>query len=167
MNQPDTPTPQERANKIVAGFTLNRPFPYSVLTDEIAAAIREAVAEATESLRAERNALAAFKIWVHNYLDGKGIPTHPDGPHSREGCRIGDRMDLVFAEQERLQERVRRLEESLKDAITVTDQPLTQLPCGSPEMTSREYQIYMVCCEATGLLANIRRRAEEAPNHDE
>jgi hypothetical protein len=39
--------------------------------------------------------LQAFKDWVHAYLDGLGIPTHPDGPHSKEGCRIGDRMDIL------------------------------------------------------------------------
>ena len=40
--------------------------------------------------------LQKFKDWVHAYLDAKGVPTHPDGPHSKEGCRIGDRMDWVF-----------------------------------------------------------------------
>lgn len=49
--------------------------------------------------------LAAFKQWVHAYLDGKGVPTHPDGPHSKEGCRVGDRMDLVFAELDELRAR--------------------------------------------------------------
>lgn len=55
-----------------------------------------------EQLRQERDALLKFKNWVHAYLDSKGVPTHPDGPHSRCGCRIGDRMDLVFAELTRL-----------------------------------------------------------------
>ncbi len=52
-------------------------------------------------VQGERNALARFKAWVHDYLDAKGVPTHPDGPHGAEGCRIGDRMDFVFAEMER------------------------------------------------------------------
>ncbi len=47
-------------------------------------------------LTAERDKLAAFKAWVHNYLDAKGIPHHPPGTHGKEGCRIGDRMDYVF-----------------------------------------------------------------------
>lgn len=50
--------------------------------------------------RADR--LEKFKQWVHSYLDARGVPAHPDGPHSKEGCRIGDRMDLVFAELQRL-----------------------------------------------------------------
>lgn len=40
--------------------------------------------------------LQAFKDFVHRRLDTAGIPTHPDGPHSKEGCRIGDRLDLVI-----------------------------------------------------------------------
>ncbi len=51
---------------------------------------------------AERDHLAKFKAWVHNYLDAKGIPTHPDGVHGAEGCRIGDRLDFVFAELDSL-----------------------------------------------------------------
>lgn len=53
-------------------------------------------------IESERDALRKFKEWVHAYLDAKGIPTHPDGPHSKDGCRIGDRMDLVFAELDQL-----------------------------------------------------------------
>lgn len=41
--------------------------------------------------------LQRFKDWVHAYLDAKGIPHHPLGTHGAEGCRIGDRMDYVFA----------------------------------------------------------------------
>jgi hypothetical protein len=55
----------------------------------------------TENLKldlvtAERDKLAAFKKWVHNYLDSKGVPQHPLGVHGAEGCRIGDRMDWVW-----------------------------------------------------------------------
>ncbi len=48
------------------------------------------------AIEKEKNALAAFKEWVHAYLDSKGVPHHPPGPHGAEGCRIGDRMDYVF-----------------------------------------------------------------------
>lgn len=41
--------------------------------------------------------LQAFKDFVHKRLDDAGIPTHPDGPHSKEGCRIGDRLDIALA----------------------------------------------------------------------
>lgn len=62
-------------------------------------------------LRAERDALAKFKAWVHDYLDGKGIPHHPPGTHGAAGCRIGDRMDYVFAERDELRGRVMMLME--------------------------------------------------------
>lgn len=45
----------------------------------------------------ERDKLQAFKDWVHAYLNGKGVPHHPPGVHGAEGCRIGDRMDWVWA----------------------------------------------------------------------
>lgn len=41
--------------------------------------------------------LQAFKDYVHARLDAAGIPTHPDGEHSKAGCRIGDRLDIALA----------------------------------------------------------------------
>lgn len=65
--------------------------------------VSEAVEAATMlTVIAERDHLARFKQFVHTYLDGKNIPHHPPGIHGAEGCRIGDRMDFVFAEIERL-----------------------------------------------------------------
>lgn len=46
---------------------------------------------------AERDKLAKFKAWVHEYLDTHGVPFHPPGTHGAEGCRIGDRMDWLMA----------------------------------------------------------------------
>lgn len=43
------------------------------------------------------DALERFKAYVHQRLDEAGIPTHPDGEHSKAGCRIGDRLDLALA----------------------------------------------------------------------
>ncbi len=51
-----------------------------------------------DCLKAQRDKLQAFKDWCHSYLDTHGVPKEfPDGPHSREGCRIGDRMDWLMA----------------------------------------------------------------------
>lgn len=50
--------------------------------------------------QAAREALQAFKEYVHKRLDDAGIPTHPNGEHSAAGCRIGDRLDIVFAQLE-------------------------------------------------------------------
>ena len=52
-----------------------------------------------ERMRAEVAALQAFKDYVHERLDQAGIPTHPDGEHSKAGCRIGDRLDIALAAQ--------------------------------------------------------------------
>jgi hypothetical protein len=45
-------------------------------------------------------ALQNFKIFVHKRLDEAGIPTHPEGEHSKHGCRIGDRLDIALAKKE-------------------------------------------------------------------
>jgi hypothetical protein len=66
-------------------------------------------------LIAEVEALRAFKTWVHAYLDGKGVPKEfPDGPHTKEGCRIGDRLAWVWAERDRLQARVAEIAEHVR-----------------------------------------------------
>ena len=56
--------------------------------------------EEIKTLQSERDKLAAFKSWVHSYLDVHGVPHHPPGTHGAEGCRIGDRLDWVFAQLE-------------------------------------------------------------------
>lgn len=40
--------------------------------------------------------LQAFKDYVHQRLDEAGIEKEPNGEHSKSGCRIGDRLDLVL-----------------------------------------------------------------------
>jgi hypothetical protein len=46
---------------------------------------------ALEALRLQR-----FKDWVHDWLDNHDVPVEfPDGPHTVEGCRIGDRLDYL------------------------------------------------------------------------
>lgn len=45
---------------------------------------------------AEVEALKAFKAYVHKRLDDAGIEKNPDGEHSKYGCRIGDRLDIVL-----------------------------------------------------------------------
>jgi len=39
--------------------------------------------------------LEAFKNYVHQRLDAMGIEKEPNGKHSANGCRIGDRLDLL------------------------------------------------------------------------
>jgi hypothetical protein len=40
----------------------------------------------------------AFKAWTHAYLDKKGVPSVVEDEHLAAGCRIGGRMDWVFAQ---------------------------------------------------------------------
>lgn len=47
--------------------------------------------------------LRRFKDYVHGRLDDAGIPTHPGGPNSAAGCRIGDRLDVLLSRIEALE----------------------------------------------------------------
>lgn len=49
-------------------------------------------------MREGRDKLAAFKAYVHKRLDDQGVPVDPDSPHKAEGCRIGGRLDWLFAD---------------------------------------------------------------------
>lgn len=48
------------------------------------------------TLAHEIDKLQAFKDYVHERLDDAGIATHPEGEHSKHGCRIGDRLDIAL-----------------------------------------------------------------------
>lgn len=52
---------------------------------------------ALPALVARVRELEKFKAYVHKRLDDAGIDTHPDGPHSKEGCRVGDRLDIALS----------------------------------------------------------------------
>lgn len=51
--------------------------------------------------------LQKFKEWVHAYLDAQGVPREfPDGKHTKEGCRVGDRLDWLMVQLKEARERV-------------------------------------------------------------
>lgn len=75
----------------------------TVQRDELAQAVQETLAHAGK--------LTKFKNYVHTRLDAAGVPTDPDSPHKAEGCRIGGRLDWLFAHgTPAIAERVARLE---------------------------------------------------------
>lgn len=55
--------------------------------------------------------LQRFKDFVHERLDRMGIKKEPNGAHSKDGCRVGDRLDLV----ERAVSELRRFAETAWD----------------------------------------------------
>ena len=68
-----------------------------IATAREALTVNERLARDVVKLVDERNKLQAFKDWVHAYLDAQGVPREfPDGKHTKEGCRIGDRMDWLM-----------------------------------------------------------------------
>lgn len=48
-----------------------------------------------DALKRDVERLEGFKAYVHQRLDEMGMPANPGGPHSEEGCRVGDRLDAV------------------------------------------------------------------------
>lgn len=63
----------------------------------------------------ERGKLQAFKDYVHKRLDEAGIPKEPNGEHSKAGCRVGDRLDIVLAAEAK----AARVAEALKELADV------------------------------------------------
>lgn len=43
----------------------------------------------------QRDKLQAFKDFVHQTLTVMGVPAEIDGPHSAQGCRVGDRLAFI------------------------------------------------------------------------
>lgn len=65
--------------------------------------IREIIGHARR-MEKERDALAQFKAYVHTRLDGANVPVDPESPHKAEGCRIGGRLDWLFAQRNKSEE---------------------------------------------------------------
>lgn len=59
----------------------------------------ERLLQAIEILTRERAHLLNFKRYVHDRLDAGGVSVDPESVHKAEGCRIGGRLDEVFAER--------------------------------------------------------------------
>ncbi len=55
---------------------------------------------AATNIEKDRDAALNFKAYVHQRLDEAGVATRPEGPHSAQGCRVGDRLDLLVNERD-------------------------------------------------------------------
>lgn len=100
---PNTAPPQFRWSQVLDGFGGKQTLQHvGSVYPSMESALIEVVAMAKRSFEESvaRGKLQAFKDWVHAYLDSKGVPEAPPGTHGAEGCRIGDRMDWVFAKLE-------------------------------------------------------------------
>lgn len=59
----------------------------------------------------ERDKLQKFKEFVHAYLDQHGVPHgDPTNEHQKAGCRIGARLDLLFAQRDEAVSELKRIE---------------------------------------------------------
>ncbi len=111
---------------------------------ELDAKVMEGMIAEMNDARAERDKLAAFKKFVHDRLDLAGVPTHPTGPHSKEGCRIGDRLDVVLLAVEMgnaAAQRVRELEANLeqtREALAITKRGRDVIAAELAEYQERE-----------------------------
>jgi hypothetical protein len=68
---------------------------------------------ARADLEAEVEKLQRFKDFAHGRLDEGGIPQDPPGEHRDAGCRIGQRLDLIFSMLAQRDERIKELEHQL------------------------------------------------------
>ena len=84
-------------------------------------ALRKEMAAKIEHQAAEIEKLRGFKDYVHGRLDRAGVPTHPDGLHSKAGCRIGDRLDLVDRRIGHQVAEIARLHEVIRTTRTEAD----------------------------------------------
>lgn len=80
----------------------------------------ELIARAPDLLR-EVEKLHKFKDYVHKRLDDAGIEKNPDGEHSKHGCRIGDRLDIVLREVEQLKFFIQNESQRLADSVKERD----------------------------------------------
>lgn len=114
--EPGHPCPHQQHDadgEVVAFWACEQPITAAAELDELALALGlgerpegqdgvhrasgKEIAERYKEMERRLEKAEDFKAYVHERLDQAGIPTHPDGEHSKEGCRVGDRLDLALA----------------------------------------------------------------------
>jgi hypothetical protein len=83
---------------------------------KIKSQIEAALATAFAALREQLEQAQKFKAFVHDYLTQHGIPEgDPTNQHQLEGCRIGARLDLLFAQVANRDAALRQKDEALRE----------------------------------------------------
>lgn len=75
------------------------------------ATLRKELAAALEEVAK----LAAFKAFVHDFLDRNGVPTDPPGKMRDEGCRVGQRLKHLTDHRDAAMDRLSRVAKVLLD----------------------------------------------------
>lgn len=84
------------------------------------AELREQLATATKRAEEAERRRDHFKRYVHERLDAAGVPVDPPSPHREHGCRIGGRLDWVFAQLDSLRTQLgeaERAETTLRELV--------------------------------------------------
>jgi len=102
----DRPPPLDPA-PCVCGYPFNPDCERCVLVRDLAAA------------RDRADAGDRFKAFVHSYLDLHDVPHgDPDNEHQKQGCRIGARLDLLFAQRDAARDLAAELAKALDNTLT-------------------------------------------------
>lgn len=65
-------------------------------------------------LREKLAAAERFKDFTRAYLDSHGVPHgDPDNIHQKEGCRVGARLDLLFAQRDAADAKLKLLRKAI------------------------------------------------------
>ena len=85
------------------------------------------------SLRSQLAQAAKFKSYVHERLDAASVPADPPSPHREHGCRIGGRLDWVFAQ-------LAQAREALKKCPACNGHGRVILPCRFCEDSTHDHE---------------------------
>lgn len=81
--------------------------------------VKDSTGLTPDQLADKADACEKFKLFVHSYLSERGVPHgDPTNQHQIEGCRIGARLDLMFAEKAQLAEQNKQLRRLLAVAYS-------------------------------------------------
>lgn len=89
---------------------------------------------------AQREKLAAFKAFVHEFLDRNGVPTDPPGKMREEGCRVGQRLKYLADERDSAREAA--------DAATQGVYSATMLEAAKVSGTAMALRLQLTTAEA-------------------